>query len=92
VVDPSPYDGGIYAMLLVGDDVTPPTEDVELAVMELVAMLGGEVLGLEAVLRGEVVLELETVLEMKAMLEAEAVFKIKTVPEIVALLEMEVLM
>jgi hypothetical protein len=43
VVDPSPYDGGTYAMPLVaGVDVTPPTEEVELAVLEPLAVLRDE--------------------------------------------------
>jgi len=39
VVDPSPYDGGTYAMLLVADVDTPPTEKVELEVLELETVL-----------------------------------------------------
>jgi hypothetical protein len=43
VVDPRPYDGGTYAMPLVaGVDATPPTEGVELAVLEPLAVLREE--------------------------------------------------
>jgi hypothetical protein len=76
VVEPSPYDGGAYAMVLVEDvDATKSTEEVELEVV--------------AVLREMEILREEAVLEPATMFKVILVFDVEAMPEVDELLDVE---